>query len=169
MSVASLFAPRYKGGLQQRVCPGFSPGSLLIAIRRTVAWAKLSVFMLTAPCFYINVLNLTYRQVNSELTDMTAQYIGTRHKNYCRNMDQDTGDRKAESNRTKGLLTPKKRHGESSMNVKGHLLRRKRYPFRLQKMVFQEPKDHLLQHAEYQYIMKAHEKRSVLPQNQPAH
>ena len=91
MSVASLFAPRYKGGLQQRVCPGFSPGSLLIAIRRTVAWAKLSVFILTAPCFYINVLNLTYRQVKSELTDMTAQYIGTRHKNHCRNMDQDTG------------------------------------------------------------------------------
>ena len=38
----------------------------------------------------INVLNLTYRQVNSELTDMTAKNIGTRHKNHCRNMDQNT-------------------------------------------------------------------------------
>ena len=39
---------------------------------------------------YLNVLNLTYRQINSELTDMTARNIGTRHKNHCRNMDQDT-------------------------------------------------------------------------------
>lgn len=169
MSVASLFAPRYKGGLQQRVCPGFSPGSLLIAIRRTVAWA-------TVKCFYINgtmFLHKCFKFNISAGKQRVDRHDGTVHRHKAQEPLPEHGprhrDRKAESNRTKGLLTPKKRHGESSMNVKGHLLRRKRYPFRLQKMVFQEPKDHLLQHAEYQYIMKAHEKRSVLPQNQPAH
>jgi hypothetical protein len=127
-------------------------------------------------CFYINgtmFLHKCFKFNISAGKQRVDRHDGKEHRHKAQEPLPEHGpkhrDRKAESNRIKGLLTQKKRHGESSMNVKGHLLRRKRYPFRLQKMVFQEPKDHLLQHAEYQYIMKAHEKRSVLPQNQPAH
>ena len=169
MSVASLFAPRYKGGLQQRGLSGILtrfPFNRHTA-NRCVGKVK---------CFYVNgtmFLHKCFKFNISAGKQRVDRHDGTVHRHKAQELLPEHGprhrDRKAESNRTKGLLTPKKRHGESSMNVKGHLLRRKRYPFRLQKMVFQEPKDHLLQHAEYQYIMKAHEKRSVLPQNQPAH
>lgn len=38
----------------------------------------------------INVMILTYFHVDNELTDVTARNIGTRHKNHCRNMGQNT-------------------------------------------------------------------------------
>lgn len=102
-------------------------------------------------CFKFNI---------SACKQRVDRHDGTVHRHKAQEPLPEHGprhrDRKAESNRTKGLLTQKKRHGENSMNVKGHLLRCKRYPFRLQNMVFQEPKDHLLQRAEYQHITKAH-------------